>query len=147
MTRSPNLSEERVDAILEILDGWTGKLTWLKLIEQVERRLSCRYTRQALDGHERIAEGFRLTKRRIQGQTGRPPVDDPVLQKALERIAGLEARLERLSGENDQLISKFVRWAYNAHLKGMTERQLDHPLPEMGGRRGRNARVHAERSR
>ena len=147
MTRSPNLSEDRIEAILEILDGWTGKLTWLKLIEQAERKLSCRYTRQALDGHERIAAGFRLAKQRIQGQTGRPPVEDPALQTALERIAGLEARVERLSGENDQLVSKFIRWAYNAHLKGMTEGQLDRPLPQMGGRRGANARVHAQRSR
>lgn len=146
MTRSPKLSEERVEAVLEILDGWTGKLTWLKLVDRIEHKLSCRYTRQALDGHERIAQGFRLTKRRIQGETGRPPVEDPALQKALERIAGLEARLERLSSENDQLVSKFIRWAYNAHLRGVTKEQLEQPLPPMGGRRGRNAALHAERS-
>jgi hypothetical protein len=147
MTRSPKLSDERIEAILEILDRWSGKLTWEKLIDVIEQKLMCRYTRQALDGHERVALSFRLAKKRIRGETGRPPVEDPALQKAYERIAGLEAKLDRVLGENEQLISKFIRWAYNAHLKGMTERQLDQPLPQRGGRRGTNARIHAERSR
>lgn len=147
MTRSPKLSDERVEAVVEILDRWSGKLTWEKLIDVIEHKLMCRYTRQALDGHERVALSFRLAKKRIRGETGRPPVEDPALQKAFERIAGLEAKLDRVLGENEQLISKFIRWAYNAHLKGMTERQLDQPLPQMGGRRGTNARIHAERAR
>ena len=140
MARSPNLSAEDVTVILEILDGWSGKLSWNHLIDRVERKLLFRYTRQSLYGHERIAKSFQLTKRRIQGQAGRPPVENPVLQKALEKCARLEAEVARLSSENERLISKFIRWAYNAHLRGMTEAQLEQPLPPMGGRRGAHAR-------
>jgi hypothetical protein len=40
----------------------------------------------------------------------------------------LEAKLERLERENAHLMEKFVRWAYNAHQKGLTEQYLDTPL-------------------
>ena len=45
--RARNLGGEDIEAIVSILDGWDGKLTWELLIDVVEQRLSARYTRQA----------------------------------------------------------------------------------------------------
>lgn len=140
MARSRNLSPSDMTVILELLDGWSGRLSWELLIEQIERRLLFRYTRQALHGHEQIASAFKVTKRRIRGVTGRAPVADPALQKSLEVNARLQAQVLRLETENERLIQKFVRWAYNAHLHGVGEHELERPLPSMGGRRGRSAR-------
>lgn len=140
MVRSRNLSAADVTVVLELLDGWSGRLSWELLIEQVERRLLFRYTRQALHGHEQIASAFKVTKLRIRGLIGRAPVEDPALQKSLEVNARLQAQVLRLETENELLIQKFVRWAYNAHLRGVGEQDLERPLPSMGGRRGRSAR-------
>ncbi|MGO4469829.1 hypothetical protein AB4Z11_30180, partial [Pseudoduganella sp. RAF53_2] len=60
--RSRNLDDEIIKQIVEIIDGWSGDLTWAKLIHAIElRHFSC-YTRQALHNHERIREAFRLRK-------------------------------------------------------------------------------------
>lgn len=37
----------------------------------------------------------------------------------MERIARLEAQVQRLDAENRQLLEPFVRWAYNAHTRGL----------------------------
>ena len=145
MSRSPNLTVESTTVILELLDGWTGKLSWELLIDRVERKLLVRYTRQAFGAHERIVRAFQLVKRRLRGQAGRPPVADPALQKALETTARMHAEIERLKLENERLTSTFIRWAYNARLKGIGETYLERPLPDMGGRRGTNARANASR--
>ena len=56
------------------------------------------------------------------------------VQKALERISRLEAENQRLLAENERLNEKFVRWAFNAYVRGMGETDLDRPLPQMDRR-------------
>ena len=41
----------------------------------------------------------------------------------------LEARVERLTRENNRLLEQFVRWAHNASRRGMSLEDLDRPLP------------------
>ena len=65
--RARNLGGEDIEAIVSILDGWDGKLTWELLIDVVEQRLSARYTRQALNQRVRIKQAFQLTKDRVAG--------------------------------------------------------------------------------
>lgn len=129
--RAPNLEDERIEVIVGILDGWTGKLTWEALIEAVERRTHARYTRQALHKHQRIRQAFRLRKRAMKPASGEAAGDTrpPELQAALQRIARLEAENERLRTENDRLLEQFARWAYNAHTRGLDEKVLNRALP------------------
>ena len=56
--RSKNLGDAEIKQIVEILDGWTGKLTWELLIDAIELRMFNRYTRQSLFKHERIRHAF-----------------------------------------------------------------------------------------
>lgn len=125
--RAKNLDDLGIKQIVEILDGWSGKLTWELLIDEIELRMHNRYTRQALSKHERIRHAFDLIKKSDDFSVRQ--VSSPELQVALERIARLEAENRRLESENERLLEQFVRWAYNAHTRGLDNKFLDRPLP------------------
>lgn len=132
--RAKNLDDKSIELIVGVLDGWSGKLTWDMLVDEVEKRARARYTRQALDKHARIKTAYRLTKERISGE---PRVKCNYRLSALEvealseRYKRLEAENLRLKAENERLFEQFVTWAYNAHLKGVTKEFLNNPLPRV----------------
>lgn len=132
--RSKNLTDADIEKIVDITDGWSGKLTWDDLISEVELRLKERYTRQTLAKHTRIKSAYDAAQKRFQ-DTGdkkkKNTIEYDVLQQRLER---LEAQNERLQRENQDLLSQFARWAYNAYAKGVTKKELDMPLPKVDRR-------------
>jgi hypothetical protein len=133
--RSKNLDEAGIKEIVEILDGWSGKLTWDLLIDAIKLRTYNEYTRQTLHKHERIRNAFELKKQAIaDNQDSVRSVGSPELQKALERIARLEAENKRLESENSQLLEQFVRWAYNASTRELDQNFLNKPLPPVNRR-------------
>lgn len=129
--RAKNLDDNDIAEIVAILDGWAGKLSWELFIDAIERRKRTRYTRQALHRHERIKHAFSLRKAALsEGQEGGVrQVESPELQVALERIVRLEGENERLAAENQRLLEQFVRWAYNAHTRGLDKAFLSRALP------------------
>jgi uncharacterized protein (UPF0335 family) len=128
--RAKNLDDAGIKQIVEILDGWSGKLTWDLLIDAIELRMHNRYTRQTLHKHERIYNAFELRKEGIaEGDGEIRTVRSPELQKSLERIARLEVENNRLQSENEKLLEQFARWAYNAHTRGLDNKFLNQPLP------------------
>jgi len=133
MSRAKNLEDEDLAKIVGILDGWTGRLTWDSLIDAVERHLFARYTRQALHKHNRIQHAFEQRKRALAADSGRPRklASTPEMQVALDKVARLEAQVERLEAENARLLEQFARWAYNANTRGLEEAYLNSPLPDM----------------
>ncbi len=132
--RAKNLDDAAIKRIVEILDGWSGALSWQALIEQVQVRLQSKYTRQALHRHERIRLAFEVTKKRLASpEKGRQDPNDLVRVPAA-RISRLEAENDRLQQENDRLLEQFVRWAYNAHTRGLDEAFLSRPLPPVDRR-------------
>lgn len=130
--RGKNLTDDAIEQIVRLLDGWEGKLTWEALIDAIVTRLHCRYTRQALHKHERIRAAYALRKESLGGQkdaavSGRSgPLAD-----AMARIARLEAENQRLEAENQRLLEQFVVWAYNAHTRGLDKEFLTQPLPRV----------------
>ncbi len=130
--RAKNLGDSEIKKIAEILDGWSGKLTWELLIDAIELRMFSRYTRQALYKHERIRHAFELKKNELsEGRKDVKRVASPQLQIALDRIARLESENRRLESENNQLLEQFSRWAYNAHTRGLDSEFLNRPLPSV----------------
>ena len=130
MSRSKNLSDADIAKIVEILDGWSSKLSWEALLDKVEGELHLRYTRQTLYAHAEIADAFALSKTRLRGDPAAARSSlDPELQASLEYIDRLKTENARLALQNDRLTEKFVRWAYNAHLRGMSEGELNEDLP------------------
>ncbi|MBI2241298.1 MAG: hypothetical protein HYU59_10915 [Magnetospirillum gryphiswaldense] len=127
--RGKNLGDADIQTIVEILDGWVGAPTWEALIDEVALRLNCRYTRQALHNRERIRMAFAARKKAATAEPEQPRRrGGKELQAALDRIARLEAENARLERENNALLEQFVRWAYNAHSRGLTEDILNQPL-------------------
>ncbi len=130
--RSKNLGDFEIKQIAEILDGWSGKLTWELLIDAIELRMFSRYTRQALYKHERIRHAFELKKSELsEWREDVKRVASPQLQIALDRIARLESENRRLESENNRLLEQFSRWAYNAHTRGLDHEFLSRPLPSV----------------
>lgn len=132
-SRAKNLNDVDIGLIVNVLDGWSEKLTWNLLIEAIEKRIHVRYTRQALDRHARIKIAYQVAKERLSGviRTNRTTQRlSPTEVRALtERVKRLEAESKRLSVENERLLEQFVTWSYNTHLKGLTKEYLNRPLP------------------
>jgi hypothetical protein len=130
--RAPNLDDQAIEQIVEILDGWSSpKLSWELLIEQVLLRLRANYTRQALNNFTRIKEAFAVRKKEI---AGRDPKISKIETPEQQRIARLEIENERLKKENNELLEQFNRWVYNGYLKQMDGRMRDfmnQPLPSI----------------
>lgn len=132
--RSKNLNDDNIENIVGIIDGWSEKLTWDNLIDEIEVRSKNRYTRQTLANYTRIKSAFVGAKQRILNSTNNKntsPFEREVLEQRLER---LEAENTRLASENHDLLTQFARWAYNAHAKGISKKELDKPLPTIDRR-------------
>lgn len=148
--RAKNLDDQSIEAIVRVLDGWSGKLSWELLIAAIALRTRCTYTRQALHRHERIRMAFQLRKEALSALLDKPrrPLEklsrveiSAVLERS-ERLAVENARLKR---ENEQLLSQFVTWAYNAHTRGLTEELLNRPLPPVDRDITRTTAKHREK--
>jgi hypothetical protein len=128
--RSKNLGDAEIKRIVEILDGWSDKLSWDRLIDAIELRMFNRYTRQALYKHERVRHAFEFKKNEMaEGGRDVKQVASPQLQIALDQIARLESENRRLESENNLLLEQYARWAYNAHTRGLDYDFLNRPLP------------------
>ncbi|QOY55169.1 hypothetical protein HUE87_02710 [Candidatus Sulfurimonas marisnigri] len=127
-TRSENLTDELIEKIVKILDGWSGKLTWDKLIDEIEFRTKNKYTRQTLGKHQRIKDAYNLTKDRVSTTIKELPNMSAEVAALIQKVKRLEAENDRLNFENEALLAQFARWAYNAHSKGVTKEMLDKPL-------------------
>ena len=125
------LSDQDIEAVVKIVDGWTGRLTWQGLIEAIEKRLHSTYTRQALHKHARIHHAFRLKKDELgnQGEAPRRPGLSAEMRTALDQIARLKSEKRRVESENERLLDQFAVWAHNARLHGVDETALNQPLP------------------
>lgn len=133
--RGKNLDDVGVEQIVQVLDGWSGKLTWDLLISAVAGRSGCKYTRQALHRHERISQAFQLRKQTLA--RSKPQERSPESLSAadvsvlMDRCARLGAENIRLKAENERLLLQFAVWLYNAHTRGLDEDFLNRPLPNI----------------
>lgn len=129
--RSKNLTDADIEKIVDITDGWSGKLTWDNLISEVELRLKERYTRQTLAKHTRIKSAYDSAQKRYQDTGDKKKKNTIEYDVLLQRLERLEAQNARLTRENHALLAQFARWAYNAHASGVSKKELDKPLPNI----------------
>jgi len=128
-SREENITNEISLAIVELIDGWSGPLTWDLLIKEVQSRLKLNYRRQTLHRHERVRLAFVTYKKSDWRNSGGVPAADSALQILLDQIARLEGENGRLRAENAALLEQFARWAYNAHTRGLSKDFLNTALP------------------
>jgi len=132
--RSKNLGDKEIEKIVEILDGWSGKLTWDKLIHEIHIHLNQDYTRQTLAKHIRIKSAYDLTKERSSDISEESKHESPEISILLQKIERLEAKNARLQKENQDLLAQFARWAYNSYAHGVSKEELDKPLTKIDRR-------------
>lgn len=125
-----HINEKDVRVIKGILDGWQGKLSWDLLVDAYENRTGYRPTRQALSRNDQIKDAFNDRKKSLtdKGSFRSRPQS---LKLAADRIERQEATIQRLKNENELLLEKFMVWQYNANKRGVTEDQLNEPLPKI----------------
>lgn len=131
-TRAPDLTQERLQLVLDTLDGWKGKLTWDLLLDAVEKATGIAYSRFTLGEYPQIANAFSLKKDVLRGTwkpAGGEPRDERV-RTALEQVERYRSKVQRLEHENQLLLEQFVTWAHNAERKGVTMMMLNAPLPK-----------------
>lgn len=131
--RAKNLDDADITQIVEMLDGWSGKLSWEMLIDAIEERSYMRYTRQALHKHERIGQAYSQRKKSLSQQGVEKDISNlsPELHVAQQQLSRLTAENTRLKAENESLLEQFVRWAYNAYSRNIDKEFLNQPLPSI----------------
>lgn len=137
--RAPDLTSDRIALVLEMLDGWKGKLTWELLLGAFEASTGDRYSRFTFAEYEEITTAFSLRKEVLRGTLPRSrgaPRDERV-RAALAQAERAKAKAERLEVENQLLVEQFVTWAINAERKGVTLDMLNAPLPKPPRERSR----------
>jgi len=131
-TRAPDLTQETLQSVLDILDGWKGKLTWNLLLDEIEKASGIKYSRFTFAEYPQIANAFSLKKRTLRG-TWKPGASEPRDEKvraALAQVDRYKAKVARLEQENKLLLEQFVTWAYNAERKNVTIAALNQPIPK-----------------
>lgn len=127
---APKLNDTGIDKAVRLLDGWAGKLTWDRYLAMLEVEIGHKYTKAAMLRHPRIKAAWDHAKELARDDSGVSVSRSAVeTEKALERVKLLEARVERLTRENNALLEQFVRWGHNAVRGGLTLDDLDRPLP------------------
>lgn len=125
------ISIDRRDQIVALINRWTlewGKLTGPSLEKKVEGCLKLKLTRQGMFKHEPILTAF--TDRTAVLAGNKPKRVRSIDQDlAAQRILSREAEIDRLKRVVEGYEERFVRYVYNAKMKGMTVEELERPLP------------------
>ncbi len=130
--RAPDITQEHIATVLDLLDTWRGKLTWDSLLDKLEEVWGYRYSRFTLASYTEVANAFAHRKESLRGTlpTSRGTPSDERVRAAVEQAERYKAKAERLRAENDLLLERFVTWAHNAERKGVTMDILNAPLPK-----------------
>lgn len=130
MPKNRMFRESDIKAIVSLVRAWPKEtISWADVCKQSEPLLGFRPSRQGLYQREEIREAFQAKQ---QGLRISPKEASPMpssLAVAAKRIANLNAEVREKELMITRLRDRFVRWQYNAYKKGMTEADLDAPLP------------------
>jgi len=125
-----HLTDRDVERVVEILDGWSEKLTWEALCDSCAFVIGTKPARQTLAKFVRINNAFEACKKRLKDAPQELPLP-PSIKIAGQRIERLERENERLKRENNELLQQFVTWQYNAHIRGLSDTDLNRSLPSI----------------
>lgn len=128
-----HLNKNDIEKAKDVLDGWEGKLTWDLFVEAFEMHVGRPTTRQALSRNSEIKSCF--NERKTYLKSGIVSKSKPqTLKSAAQSIDRLKSENVRLKAENEKLLEMFLIWQYNAYKRGLTDIQLNEPLPDIDRR-------------
>lgn len=132
--RARAIDQEITTVVIQILDDWSGKLTWNGLIAAIKASTSIEYTRQALANHKQIADAFVLRKASLSRSAGRPTSSNNRVNTLTDAVDRLTVENEKLRAELNEYRDMFIRWTANAQKRGLTSEVLNEPLvkPQRG---------------
>ncbi|MEV8470507.1 hypothetical protein [Ralstonia sp. UNC404CL21Col] len=126
-----HLTDDDILRIVQLLDGWQGKLTWDALSQACAPIIGLSPTRQTLYHCARVQQAFAGCKERLKSGVSESLASPGSIRIAAERIARLENENARLRRENSALLQQFVVWQYNAYAMGILDRDLNRALPKI----------------
>ena len=133
--RSPNLDERRIGDIVRVVRRLPGKLSWDAVVDAVEVRFGCRYTRQTLFAHPPIRLAYQERKSGSPVRPGERPMSERARTAARAKTR-LLAELTEVKRREELLLERIATWMYNAHANGIPLALLD---AKLGGSRAEAA--------
>lgn len=125
---SRHLSDRDIEQLVCLLDAWkSAPLTWHGLVAAASDVLGFRPARQTLYRKARIRIAYKSARERVASPAQKSC--SLSISAAREKISRLEAELFRLKAENNALLCQFVVWRYNAYARGISDVDLNKPLP------------------
>ncbi|MDE1150497.1 MAG: hypothetical protein PW843_28445 [Azospirillaceae bacterium] len=135
---APRLSDADIERAVQILDGWSGKLTWDRYLAVLATELGHLYTKPAMHKQARIIGAWEGAHKRLaegKDAVGASEAGDAAIAHAYRKVARLQAEVDRLKQENRDLLERFSRWSLNAARAGLSPEQLDAPIVSFGRRK------------
>mgnify|MGYP001760058416 CR=1 FL=1 len=126
-----HLTPADISAIVDTINGWKKPpITWEAICAAVEPLVGKRPTRQSLSSNKLIKLAYKK-RNEVLGKEYIPRPSPSSLAVSEERIEQLESKLRVMSARNQLLLEQFVVWQYNASKFGMSDSQLNAPLPKI----------------
>ncbi|MPR13130.1 hypothetical protein [Microvirga tunisiensis] len=99
-------------------------------MEVIARRENGGWSRQALSGNSRIAETYKQRKVDLRkGKSRKSP--DPALDVVQRQLKDREAQITDLKVKLVQYEERFITMIRNAAVHGLTQHELEEPLPDI----------------
>ena len=126
MTSEKSLSKKKQGQIVKMILEWDGKLTWARLVKQIENRYGFYISRQSLVGYYSINHEYKLRKSALKGiSTGDRHIIKMTEADLLLKIDKLEKTIE---AKDREIAKQFVLietiWANVQKIPNLTHQQL-----------------------
>lgn len=121
------------DRIVRIAEAWQaswGEMTASAFARRVGDILGIRCTRQGLLKRKAVADAFEAQQRALKGSDGKPKRSSDI-EILLARVKAREATIAARDEEIRLLRQAIVRHRYNARNRGVSEFELEAPMPLM----------------
>ncbi|HJW25981.1 MAG TPA: hypothetical protein VJ576_13895 [Rhodocyclaceae bacterium] len=130
MARNRVFTKRDIDGVVGLINTWPNEtISWNEVRDKVTPLLGFKPSRQGLNQHERVLTAFQSKKAHLRISPKQTSPMPSSLAVAAKRIANLLAENKRLELINKEMKDRFRTWQYNAHVFGMSEADLDKPLP------------------
>ena len=128
-----HLTKDDVEEVVSVLDSWPAgtTLTWDAVLRRCEAQHGIYSTRRTFWRNPKIRLAFKTRKATLRAE--RPSRSSASFLES--QIRTLRAENARLSKENQRLSELFAQWQYNAYKRGITEHDLNGPMPRADRRR------------
>lgn len=129
--RRESITDDRKDQIVGLINRWSPnweKLTGPGLETKVKSTLGLTMTRQGMLKHVEIQDAFIQKRKELAGDKPKRQraLGEELLRQRIHAQAELIKRLEKDLGDYENL---FVRYHYNAVMKGISVEDLEQPMP------------------